>query len=182
MKNIATALVKAQKAFGPALKTSTNPHFRSRYADLSACVEAVIDSLNNNGIALIQRNYEDNTGVTVETLFVHESGEILECGKLHVPASKQDPQGYGSALTYARRYSLMAACGIAPEDDDGNAANRKAPAYDAGRLADWLAEISQAPNADSLKSVYTEAFKDTQSDPEAQKKIIAAKNARKAAL
>ena len=105
MKNIATALVKAQKAFGPALKTSTNPHFRSRYADLSACVEAVIDSLNNNGIALIQRNYEDNTGVTVETLFLHESGEILECGKLHVPASKQDPQGYGSALTYARRYS-----------------------------------------------------------------------------
>lgn len=182
MKNIATALVKAQKAFGTALKTSTNPHFRSRYADLSACVEAVIDSLNNNGIALIQRNYEDNTGVTVETLFVHESGEILECGKLHVPASKQDPQGYGSALTYARRYSLMAACGIAPEDDDGNAASRKAPSYDAGRLADWLAEISQAPNADSLKSVYTEAFKDTQSDPEAQKKIIAAKNARKAAL
>ena len=182
MKNIATALVKAQKAFGPALKTSTNPHFRSRYADLSACVEAVIDSLNNNGIALIQRNYEDNTGVTVETLFVHESGEILECGKLHVPASKQDPQGYGSALTYARRYSLMAACGIAPEDDDGNAASRKTPAYDAGRLADWLAEISQAPNADSLKSIYTEAFKDTQSDPEAQKKVIAAKNARKAAL
>ena len=100
MKNIATALVKAQKAFGPALKTSTNPHFRSRYADLSACVEAVIDSLNNNGIALIQRNYEDNTGVTVETLFVHESGEILECGKLHVPASKQDPQGYGLSLIH----------------------------------------------------------------------------------
>ena len=182
MKNIATALVKAQRAFGPALKTSTNPHFRSRYADLSACVEAVIDALNSAGIALIQRNYEDSTGVTVETLFVHESGEMLECGKLHVPASKQDPQGYGSALTYARRYSLMAACGIAPEDDDGNAASRKAPAYDAGRLADWLAEISAAPNADSLKAVYTEAFKDTQSDAEAQKKIIAAKNARKAAL
>jgi hypothetical protein len=124
MKNIATALVKAQRAFGPALKTSTNPHFRSRYADLSACVEAVIDALNSAGIALIQRNYEDSTGVTVETLFVHESGEMLECGKLHVPASKQDPQGYGSALTYARRYSLMAACGIAPEDDDGNAASK----------------------------------------------------------
>jgi hypothetical protein len=60
----------------------------------------------------------------VETVFVHESGEMLECGKLHVPAAKQDPQGYGSALTYARRYSLMAACGIAPEDDDGNAASK----------------------------------------------------------
>lgn len=121
MQQIATALVKAQQAFGPALKTSTNPAFRSRYADLSACVEAVIDALNANGIALIQRNVECDSGVCVETVFVHESGETLSSGPLHVPAAKQDPQGYGSALTYARRYSLMAACGIAPEDDDGNA-------------------------------------------------------------
>lgn len=124
MKNIAAALVKAQKGFSPALKTSTNPHFRSKYADLSACVEAVIDSLNANGIMLMQQTSEDGTGVTVETIFIHESGEQIGSGKLHVPASKQDPQGYGSALTYARRYSLMAACGIAPEDDDGNAASR----------------------------------------------------------
>ena len=124
MKNIASALVKAQRGFAPALKTSTNPHFRSKYVDLAGCVEAVVDALNAAGIALIQRTSEDSTGVTVETVFVHESGEMLECGKLHVPAAKQDPQGYGSALTYARRYSLMAACGIAPEDDDGNAASR----------------------------------------------------------
>ena len=125
MKNIASAFVKAQKGFAPALKSSTNPHFKSRYADLSACVEAVIDSLNDNGIGLIQRTSEDSSGVTVETVFIHESGEMLECGKLHVPAAKQDPQGYGSALTYARRYALMAACGIAPEDDDGNAASKQ---------------------------------------------------------
>jgi hypothetical protein len=125
MQKIASALVKAQKAFGPALKTATNPHFRTKYADLSACVEAVIDALNDNGIALIQRQHESETGVTVETVFLHESGEIFECGRLHVPAAKQDPQGYGSALTYARRYALMAACGIAPEDDDGNAASRR---------------------------------------------------------
>jgi hypothetical protein len=124
MKNISTALVKAQRGFAPALKTSTNPHFRSKYVDLAGCVEAVVDSLNAAGIALIQRTSQDDTGVTVETVFVHESGEMLECGKLHVPAAKQDPQGYGSALTYARRYSLMAACGIAPEDDDGNAASK----------------------------------------------------------
>ena len=124
MKNIASALVKAQRGFAPALKTSTNPHFRSKYVDLAGCVEAVVDSLNAAGIALIQRTSQDDTGVTVETVFVHESGEMLECGTLHVPAAKQDPQGYGSALTYARRYSLMAACGIAPEDDDGNAASR----------------------------------------------------------
>jgi len=124
MKNIATALVKAQKQFQPALKTSTNPHFRSRYADLSACVEAVIDALNANGIYLLQKNYDCADGVMVETVFVHESGEMLECGIVHFPAVKKDPQGYASALTYARRYSLMASCGIAPEDDDGNAASK----------------------------------------------------------
>jgi hypothetical protein len=128
MKNISSAFVKAQAGFAPALKTSTNPHFKSKYADLAACVEAVIDSLNSNGIALIQRTFEDSGGVTVETVFLHESGEMLEGGKLHVPAAKQDPQGYGSALSYARRYSLMAACGIAPEDDDGNAASKVAKA------------------------------------------------------
>lgn len=129
MKQIASSLVKAQRAFGPALKTSTNPHFRSRYADLSACVEAVIDALNENGIYLLQKNYDCNDGIMCETVFVHESGEMLECGIVHFPAVKQDPQGYASALTYARRYSLMSACGIAPEDDDGNAGSRKlAPA------------------------------------------------------
>ena len=122
--NIYQAFIAAQKAFGPALKTSTNPHFRSRYADLSACVEAVIDSLNNNGIGLIQTTHECETGVTVETILVHESGATMSSGLLHLPASKQDCQGYGSALSYARRYSLMAICGIAPEDDDGNRASK----------------------------------------------------------
>lgn len=124
MQKIAAALVKAQKGFSPAIKTSNNPHFRSKYADLSACVEAVIDSLNDNGIALLQMTHECQDGVIVETVFVHDSGEMLSAGKLHVPAAKHDPQGYGSALTYGRRYSLMAACGIAPEDDDGNAASK----------------------------------------------------------
>lgn len=127
MKNIAAALVKAQKEFGPALKTSSNPHFRSKYADLSACIEAVIDGLNNNGIYLMQLNEERAGGVCIQTVFIHESGEQITAGSLFVPAAKQDPQGYGSALTYARRYSLMAACGIAPEDDDANTAKAPAP-------------------------------------------------------
>ena len=127
MQAIAGALVKAQKEFGPALKTATNPHFRSKYAALDACVEAVIDALNNNGIFLMQYTHPCEDGVIVETMFIHESGEHMSGGKLHVPASKQDPQGYGSALTYARRYSLQAACGIAPEDDDGNAASKSKP-------------------------------------------------------
>lgn len=124
---IAKAFVDAQKEFAPALKTSTNPHFRSKYVDLAGCVEAVIDALNNHGFALIQKTHDCENGVKVETIFLHESGEQLTGGVITVPADRQNAQGYGSALTYARRYSLMASCGIAPEDDDGNAAT-KAPA------------------------------------------------------
>jgi len=175
MKNIATALVKAQTAFGPALKTSTNPHFKNRYADLSACIEAVIDALNANGIFLAQPTHEDAAGVTVETLFIHESGETLSCGKLHVPASKQDAQGYGSALTYARRYSLMAACGIAPEDDDGNAASKKAPDISA-----ILRGIANADTLEILKSNYEAAMQ--MADASQHPAIKKATNARKAQL
>ena len=127
MNAIASALVKAQREFGPALKSSTNPHFRSKYADLSACIEAVIGSLNNQGIYLMQLTEEHEGGVKVSTVFIHESGEQLSGGSLFMPATKQDAQGFGSALSYARRYSLMAACGIAPEDDDGNQATKTAP-------------------------------------------------------
>lgn len=124
MEKLAPALIKAKKAFGPVLKSKTNPAFKSKYANLEACLEAVDEACLNAGIALYQETSEDSTGITVETVFLHESGQSLRCGKLHVPASKQDPQGYGSALTYARRYSLLAACGIAAEDDDGNAASQ----------------------------------------------------------
>jgi hypothetical protein len=181
MKNLATALVKAQKAFGPALKTSTNPHFKSRYADLAACVEAVIDALNDNGIALIQKNYDCTNGVMIETMFVHESGEMLECGILHVPANKQDAQGYGSALTYARRYSLMAACGIAPEDDDGNTAVRKTT-VDENALVDHLAAIEASTDQDGLKNAYKAAYAACNGNPDWQKKVIAAKDKVKAKL
>jgi hypothetical protein len=150
MQKIAPAFVKAKRAFGPALKDKTNPAFRSKYADLGACLEAVEDSLLANGIALYQETFEDASGVTVETVLLHESGEALRCGKLHVPASKQDPQGYGSALTYARRYSLMAACGIAPEDDDGNAATKSAPKAKTGVAADVLATNTQPLTAQEL--------------------------------
>lgn len=126
MDKIAAAFVKAQQEFGPALKTSTNPHFKSRYADLAACIEAVIDALNANGIAMFQKTGGHQGGVTVETIFLHTSGETFSSGILTIPSQKADAQGYGSALTYARRYSLMAACGIAPEDDDGNGAKKEA--------------------------------------------------------
>lgn len=177
---VAAALVKAQKEFGPALKSSTNPHFKSRYADLAACVEAVIDALNNNGIALTQRVSPCDDGVIVETVFIHESGEIINCGQLHVPAAKQDPQGYGSALTYARRYSLMAACGIAPEDDDANAASRRpaAPAQPIPDITDFLSAIDASSNSDELTKVYAEAYDACKGNQQLQAKVIAAKKAR----
>ena len=183
MKNIASALVKAQKAFGPALKTSTNPHFRSKYADLSACIEAVIDALNDNGIFLLQKNYDCSDGVMVETVFVHESGEMLECGIVHFPATKRDSQGYASCLTYARRYSIMSACGIAPEDDDGEAAVRpKKTTVDSSAMADHLIAIQDAKDSDELKAAYTAAYKACGTDANWQKKIIAAKDEKKASL
>jgi hypothetical protein len=177
---VASALVKAQKEFGPALKSSSNPHFRSKYADLSACVEAVIEGLNNNGIALTQRVSPSENGVTVETVFIHESGEVINCGQLHVPASKHDAQGYGSALTYARRYSLMAACGIAPEDDDGNAASKRptAPAIPTPDITDHLAAIQASANSDELAKVFKDAFAACQGNQALQTKVMDAKKAR----
>lgn len=170
-KNIYTAFVKAQKGFAPALKTSTNPHFKSRYADLAACVEAVIDALNDNGIGLIQKTHQDERGVTVETMFVHESGESMSGGTLHVPAAKQDPQGYGSALSYCRRYSLMAACGIAPEDDDGNAATKApaarqkpAPKPEPIDIEPWVAKMLAATSSKELAAVAQEAWAATQDE------------------
>lgn len=179
---IATAFVKAQKAFGPALKSAVNPAFQrngkgGRYADLASCVEAVIDALNENGIALMQQTTECADGVIVETLLIHESGEVITSGKLHVPASKQDAQGYGSALTYARRYSIML-LGIAPEDDDGNAAVKPASSVSAATMAAHIADIADSANSEELNKAYALAYNACQGNAEWQAKVIAAKNAR----
>lgn len=187
MNKIAQAFIKAKKEFSPALKDKTNPHFRSQYADLGACLDAVDDALLNNGIALYQETFEDQTGVTVETVLLHESGETIRSGKLHVPASKQDPQGYGSALTYARRYSLMAACGIAPEDDDGNAASQAKPAKAPVKAAPISMPVDEVDScclamrecddAESLKGIFAGAWK--RADEISRKTLKAAYESRK---
>jgi len=185
MKQIATALVKAQKAFGPALKSSTNPHFKSRYADLAACVEAVIDALNDNGIALVQKSYDCVDGIMVETVFVHESGEMLETGILRFPIMKNDPQGAMACLTYARRGSLMAACGIAPEDDDGNHASRKTEiksTVNENQILDLMAAMDEVITLKELQEAYKAAYKATNGEQVWQAKVIAKKDAKKAML
>lgn len=127
MKSIATALASAQINMGKALKQANNPHFRSKYADLGSVMDACLPALNERGIAVIQPTGEDDTGRFVETIMIHgESGEQLSC-RVPLIVGKNDMQGYGSAVTYARRYGLMAMAGIAPEDDDGNAAAKAAP-------------------------------------------------------
>ena len=174
MNQIAPAFIKAKKAFGPALKAKVNPAFKgSKYADLAACLDAVDDALLANGIALIQETFEDSTGVTVETVFLHESGEMLRGGKLHVPASKQDPQMYGSALSYCRRYSLMAACGIAAEDDDGDAASRpaKAPHIDMDGIK--LA-MREADTLQALTLIYKSAITNASPSQKAELTDVAA--------
>jgi hypothetical protein len=101
----------------------------------------------------------------------------MECGMLHVPAAKHDPQGYGSALTYARRYSLLAATGLAPEDDDGNAGSRRTetPQIDAGMMADHIAAIDASANKEELQTAYKAAYDACKGDQTWIAKVIKAK-------
>lgn len=120
--SLCAAMAEAFAEFEGATKSKPNPAFRSKYADLSAVIDAVRPALVKHGLFFNQETDEHAGGVCVETVVRHGGGGELRLGKLFVPAAKQDAHGYGSALTYARRYSLMTAFGIPAEDDDGNAA------------------------------------------------------------
>jgi len=125
--NLAAALVKAQAEIEGAAKDRLNPHFKSKYADLSSVMDAIKPALAKHGLAFVQVSHDSNNAAAIETVIVHSSGETMSCGIVSVPVSKGDAQGFGSAMTYARRYSLSAAFGVAPEDDDGNAAAAAKP-------------------------------------------------------
>lgn len=120
--NLSAAMAKAAPNIEGAVKGKVNPAFRSKYADLASVVDAIKPHLEPHGLWFRQVLHSGERGVGVETIIHHSSGESLSCGVLFLPASKQDAQGFGSAITYARRYSLMAAFGVPAEDDDGNAA------------------------------------------------------------
>lgn len=126
---LATALAAAQREIGVAVKDATNPHFRSKYADLQAIDEACRPSLSRHGIAIAQGTGYADGFVFVTTRLMHaESGEWIE-STLHIAPSKHDAQGVGSAITYARRFGLSALAAVpAGVDDDGEAAvGRGAP-------------------------------------------------------
>lgn len=118
------AMARAFSEIEAATKSATNPHFRSKYADLGAVIDALKPALINHGLFFTQRCHPADTGVSIETVLHHRGGEKESLGILFVPANKQDPQGFGSALTYARRYALQTAFGIPTEDDDGNSASK----------------------------------------------------------
>ena len=188
MKGIATALAKAQANMGKALKQANNPHFRSKYADLGNVMDACLPALNEAGIALIQPTGEDEHGRFVETILIHgESGESLTC-RVPLIVSKNDMQGYGSAVTYARRYGLMAMAGIAPEDDDGNAAAKAPPKQeqrqqkpqktDAEAIERAKEYLAEADSLDDLKDRWGRIPKPVAASAE----VIAAKDAAKERL
>lgn len=119
---IAPALLKAQKTIGAAKKDAKNPFFKSSYADLGAVMEACKEALNENGITVLQPVGRDEFGAYVETMLLHESGEFITDRMPVVAKSQNDPQAQGSAVTYARRYSLQSMVFIPAEDDDAERA------------------------------------------------------------
>jgi len=188
MKGIATALAKAQANMGKALKQANNPHFRSKYADLGNVMDACMPALNEAGIAIIQPTGEDEHGRFVETILIHgESGEHLSC-RVPLIVAKNDMQGYGSAVTYARRYGLMAMAGIAPEDDDGNAASKAPPKQeqrqqkpqetDAEAIERAKEYLAEADSLDDLKERWGRIPKPVTASAD----VIAAKDAAKERL
>lgn len=127
--SLVSALAKALPELESAKKNKANPAFKSKYADLAAVIEA-LEPIVKHGLWYRQQTHENDNGVTVETIYIHESGEQMSAGTVFMPATKRDAQGFGSALTYARRYGLQTAFGLATEDGDGNAAvksQREAP-------------------------------------------------------
>lgn len=170
INEIAAALAKAQGAIEGAVKGKENPHFRSKYADLGAVWDACREHLSKNGIAVVQPinvvESPDRTAAVqvVLTRLVHGSGQWIEDGGTPLLLSKQDMQGLGSAITYARRYGLMSMVGIAPEDDDGNAAVQKSNGQTASAkpekpkgFDDWYTDLKASADegTEKLRATWT---------------------------
>ena len=160
---LAKAIALSQLHVENAMKSSTNPHFKSKYADLAEILNTVRPVFSANGIAIVQTPTFESGVASVETMLCHESGEFISsiCSS---PVSKQDAQGIGSAITYLRRYSLAAMCGIAQEDDDGQHAvqepqtQRQAPSRKLSNAEREMgvADMKGAPDEAALKQVWAD--------------------------
>lgn len=164
----APAFLNAQTAITFAAKDATNPHFKSKYADLESVIDAIKKSLNDNGIMFIQSfSPSDANRLSLTTRLMHESGEWIE-DTLNMPLQKNDAQGYGSAATYSRRYALAAITGLYQADDDGNEAVKPPPPpkLSDSQHADLLTAINEAtdvkPIGAMLKSAVTQGATEKQ--------------------
>jgi len=159
---LAASLSKAQGELENANKNANNPHFKSKYADLAELLNTVRPVLSKHSLAVIQMPSFEQGIANVETLLTHSSGEFVS-SVCSAPVSKQDAQGVGSAITYLRRYSLAAFCGIAQEDDDGNhavAQPRPAPPP-TRKLSDaeremGVKDMKGAPDEGALRQVWAD--------------------------
>jgi hypothetical protein len=154
VKELNTALAKAQGELFAAKKDSINPHFKSKYADLASVWEACREALSSNGLSVTQMPAEfQNNIMTLVTRISHSSGEWLE-QTMTCPVGKPDPQGIGSCLTYMRRYALAAVVGVYQDDDDANSASYAPKERPATLTDDELAKIkllSVATHSDVAK-------------------------------
>ncbi|CAB4131208.1 Essential recombination function protein [uncultured Caudovirales phage] len=143
-------LAKARPSFQPVFKTERNEHFKSRYADLAGYLDAIRDGLAAFGLELIQatRMAGDDGLILDTTLFDIDSGEYIGC-EYPLRPEKPTPQGLGSAITYARRYSIAALLNLAQEDDDGHQASQP-------RREERKPEQRPAAPAKSAPSTYSE--------------------------
>lgn len=154
--SISSAYVAAFAEIEGAAKDAKNPHFKTKYADLPAVIAAIKPALTKHGLAFTQPCQPSEDGVTVRTVLHHSSGETLDLGSLFVPANKRDAQGFGSALTYARRYALVSAFGVPTEDDDGNAASssmRNQPRQSSDKSDDGAKKPSKTTVQKGLKEL-----------------------------
>ena len=172
--SLAAALNKAQAEMSGAKKSAKNPFFKSNYANLEEVINCVKEPFANNGLSFVQFPISGEGLAGVETIIMHESGEFIS-GEFLLKCSKNDPQGMGSAITYARRYGLQSACGIPSEDDDGNAASAKKPLMTA---KDAASKLETAKTVDDLVKVWNSLPIDVKQ----VESVIAAKDSKKAGL
>jgi hypothetical protein len=125
MKQIATALVKAQTEMVTPKKSNLNPFFKNKYADINSVLEAVIPVLNANGIVVLQPMVHLDGKNFVKTILLHESGEVLESFTEIIYNKQNDAQAQGSGITYARRYGLQSFVSVGADDDDGQKASQQ---------------------------------------------------------
>ena len=158
MSDAIKAYVKAQKAMGAVIKNASNLHLKSKYADLGSVLDACQGALHDHGFAVLQPCGKDDHGAYVETVLAHESGESF-ASRVYLVIGKQDMQGVGSAITYARRYGLMGMAGLAPEDNDGEATKApkqqpkaEAPAVTAQAISSAIDYLAEADTLADLKT------------------------------